>query len=424
MSIKNTSLLLTLFVTSIFCGAFETPKDAIAAARKAMFAKKYSEAHQALNEGFKLSINYLERFLVLSLHADLYRVQRQYSKAEELIQKILDDKQITPNQKANSCLALGRIKEAQKKLPQAILAYQKTLQYEKDGLQAFEAINKIGLLKFRLKKYSEALTYYNQALKVEIKDKRRATALKSGVYGNISTLYTLTKQYDKAVKVLEDAAKLPEFSDKRIQRNFNSNIVKVYEFQLRELVALRKFDQADKILSNLKAKDNSSKVANLEVSFLMGKAALAKRTRKIGDAEKCLTTALAIKGASSGVMLNVYGDLLSLYRENKKTSQVAQTLKAIDDLKLTNPEDIFSRGNIKYRHFILAKQYPQAVKCMEETALIKVLRPARDARCYENLANFYLGQKDLAKAKEYYQKATNVTKGNFKSPYLKKKLGL
>ena len=418
MSIKNTSLLLALLVASTFCGAFETPKDAIAAARKAMFAKKYSEAHQALNEGFKLSINYLERFLVLSLHAELYRIQRQYSKAEELIQKILDDKQITPNQKANSCLALGRIKEAQKKLPQAILAYQKTLQYEKDGLQAFEAINKIGLLNFRLKKYSEALTYYNQALKVEIKDKRRATALKSGVYGNISTLYTLTKQYDKAVKVLEDAAKLPGFSDKRIQRNFNSNIVKVYEFQLRE------FDQADKILSNLKAKDNSSKVANLEVSFLMGKAALAKRTRKIGDAEKCLTTALAIKGASSGVMLNVYGDLLSLYRENKKTSQVAQTLKALDNLKLSNPEDIFSRGNIKYRHFILAKQYPQAVKCMEETALIKVLRPARVARCYENLANFYLGQKDLAKAKEYYQKATNVPKGNFKSPYLKKKLGL
>ena len=28
--------------------------------------------------------------------------------------------------------------------------------------------------------------------------------------GEISTLYTLTKQYDKAVKVLEDAAKLPE----------------------------------------------------------------------------------------------------------------------------------------------------------------------------------------------------------------------
>jgi tetratricopeptide (TPR) repeat protein len=207
-------------------------------------------------------------------------------------------------------------------------------------------------------------------------------------------------------------------------RNFNSNIVKVYEFQLRELVALRKFDQADKILSNLKAKDKSSKVANLEVSFLMGKAALAKRTRKIGDAEKCLTTALAIKGASSGVMLNVYGDLLSLYRESKKTAQVAQTLKALDNLKLSNPEDIFSRGNIKYRHFILAKQYPQAVKCMEETALIKVLRPARVARCYENLANFYLGQKDLAKAKEYYQKATNVPKGNFKSPYLKKKLGL
>ena len=421
---KNAAFLLVLLVASTFCNAFETPKEAMDAARKAMFAKKYSTAHQALNEGFKLAINSLERYLVLSLHAELYRVQRQYADAEKLIQKILDDKQITPNQKSSACLALGRIKESQKQLPQAILAYQKSLQYEKAGLQGFEAINKIGFLQYRLKKYSEAIEFYNKALKVEIKDKRRSITLKSGVYCNISNVYVTTKQYAKAVKLLEDVAALPEFSDKRIQNNFNANIVRAYEFHLRELITLRKFDQADKVLSNLKAKDNSSKVANLEVFLLIGKASFAKRTRKNADSEKYLTTALTIKGASQGVMLNIYGELLSLYRETKKSSQVAKTLKALDDLSFTNPEDTFSRGNIKFRHFTLSKNYSQATKCMEETALTPKLSPARVARCYELLANLYLGQKDLEKAKVYYQKAISVPKANFKSALLKKKLGL
>lgn len=424
MIIKKAFLIIALSFVATFCGAYENFKVAMNAGRKAAVAKKYSEAHTAYNEALKFATRPVDKYQVISRQAELYRSQRNFAQGEKLLQQIVNDSTMPANLKASACLTLAKFKESQKNFEEAVEAYQKSLQFVKDGLLAFEAYNKSGMLLVRLKEYAFAIDSFNKALKVEIKDKRRSANLKIGVYNNLSNTYVTIKQFEQAVKGLEDAAKLPEFSDKRNQKNLQNNINKTLETQVRNAIVYKKFDEADKAMKVIKAKGNFPKVENLEAALLTAKAAFAKRTRKNDEAEKYLKEILTIKGVSSGAKLTAYSDLIAIYTITNRPQEVAKTLQLIDKVKLTNPEEYFSKAYIKHRYFISVKKYADAVKILEDTAKIKILRPHRVARCYELLAYFYFSQRDLDKAKAYYNKALKTPKANFKSPILKKRLGL
>jgi tetratricopeptide (TPR) repeat protein len=424
MSIKKASLIISLSLVATFCGAYENLKDAMDAARKATLAKNYSAAYAAYNEGLKFATRPVDKYQVIFRQAELYRTQRNFAQGEKLLQQIVNDSTMPANLKASACLTLAKFKESQKKFEEAVEAYQKSLQFVKDGLLAFEAYNKNATLLVRLKEYAYAIDCFNKALKVEIKDKRRSAHLKIGVYNNLSNTYVTIKQFEQAVKVLEDAAKLPEFSDKRNQKNLQNNINKTLETQVRNAIIYKKFDQADKAMKVIKAKGNFPKVENLEAALLTAKAAFAKRTRKNDEAEKYLKEILTIKGVSSGAKLTAYSELVSIYAITNRPQEVAKTLQLIDKVKLTDPEEYFSKAYIKHRYFISVKKYADAVKVLDDTAKIKNLRPYRVARCYELLAHFYVSQKDFDKAKSYYLKALKTPKANFKNPILKKRLGL
>ena len=59
------------------------------------------------------------------------------------------------------------------------------------------------------------------------------------------------------------------------------------------------------------------------------------------------------------------------------------------------------------------------------SAEIKGLRPFRVARCYEIVCQIYLFEKKDSKSAEIWDtKAEQVPGANWKSPYLKKKIGL
>ena len=202
MIIKKAFLIIALSFVAAFCGAYENFKAAMNAGRKAAVAKKYSEAHQAFDAALKFATRPSDKFLIITRKAELYRSQRNFVEAEKLFQQIINDSKMPANQKSSACLALAKLKESQKKFAEAIEANQKSLQFVKDGLLAFEAYNKSGMLLVQIKEYAFAIDCFKQALNVKINDKRRNATFKMGIYNNLSNVYSAIEQYDQAVKVL------------------------------------------------------------------------------------------------------------------------------------------------------------------------------------------------------------------------------
>ena len=424
MSQKTLILLAPLFLLA-HLSAFETPQQALDASSKAMRSKNFTEAHKCLNEAFKLAVNPTERFIALSRHAELFKAQNNWESAEEKIRLILNDSKMSPQQKASAWLNMARFKEAQKKYEDAVEAYQNSLELHKEGSQAQEALNKCGLLLIRLKDYAAAIECFRQVSAVPNKDLRRSTGMKQSAWANIAAACIAMKQYGNAAKTLEEAAKQPEFKDARAQADLWKKVLKIYESQIREAVRFKKFDSAEAALQELKKRDSSNALAALEAMILKGKASVAARKRDYKAAESFYQTAMKLKGLDTKELLSVYSDLLNLHLRVNKLADAEKTVKQIMTLPCRNAEEQFLVSDCRKRYLCSVKKYDEAVKLLEETANLKGLRPARIARCYELICQICLNnKKDLKTAKKYYQKAAAVPGARWKSPYLKKKLGI
>ena len=228
MNIKTICLAVTSFACVALFAAFETPQQAINASRKAIQSKNYAEAHKNLTEGYKLAVNPTERILVLNQHANLYAMQRDWKNAEKMIMMIINDKAAVPAQKASAWLTIARFKENQRKYEEAVEAYQASLELHKEGNQAQEALNKCGMALIRLKDYTAAIECFKQVPSIPNKDARRSMTLKMASFQNIATAYIAMKQYQNAIKTLDDAAKLPDFKDAKSQKAIQNTIVRIY----------------------------------------------------------------------------------------------------------------------------------------------------------------------------------------------------
>ena len=404
--------------------AFETPQEAINAASNAMKTKNYAEAHRCLDEGFKLAVNPTERVLVLTRRGEVYRTQNDWKNAEKMLMMIVNDKKMTPVQQASAWLGIARYKELQKKYEDAVDAYQSGIELNKEGNQAQEALNKCGLLLVRIKDYTGALECFKQVFTVPNKDARRSNLLKQGASTNIANTYVAMKQYDKAVKTLDDAAKQPYFKGEKDQKALRKNILGIYETQIREAIRFKKFADAEKALAELKKRDNSKGPVSMEVAIFCGKAAVAARKRDYKSAESFYLAALKVKGAEARDLRNVYSDLINYYIRFKKFADAEKALKQMMTLPCNTVEDQFLSNDCRRRYLCAVNKFDEAIKLMEETAKLKGLRPARVARCYGLICQiYYSNKKDVDMAKKYYDMATKVPGGNWQSAYLRKKLG-
>ena len=95
--------------------AYETPQQAMDSASKAIRAKNYQQAHKDLHEAFRLSVNPIERSLVLTRHGEVYRMEKDYVNAEKMVMQIINDTKMSANLKYSAYLNLARYKEEQKK---------------------------------------------------------------------------------------------------------------------------------------------------------------------------------------------------------------------------------------------------------------------------------------------------------------------
>ena len=423
MNRKCAMLAAALLSGAAVLTAFETPQEAINAASNAMKSKNYAEAHRCLDEGFKLSVNPTERVLVLTRRGEVYRTQNDWKNAEKMLMMIVNDKKMTPIQRASAWLNIARYKELQKKYEDAVDAYQSALELNKEGNQAQEALNKCGLLLTRLKDYTGAIECFNQVFTIPNKDARRSNLLKQGASTNIANTYVAMKQYDKAIKTLDEAAKQSYFTGARNQETLKKNIYRIYETQIREAIRFKKFADAEKALAELKKRDNSDRIISLEIYLLQGKAAVAARKRDYKTAEGYYQT--AIKIATPTLKFGAYGALIQHCLIHKKYAEAEKAVKELQALPCTKVEEKYQINFWTYRYLNITKKYADAIKVMEETAKIKGLPAYRLANCYGLICSTYFsGLKDKAKAAEYYKKAAAGPRGNWKNAYLKKQLGL
>ena len=422
---KATVFLLAFALGMTVSHAYDTPQAAIDAASKFQKEKKFDQAHQCLEEGFKLAVNPTERFLVLMRRAELYKTQGNWAEAEKMLKQIIDDTRTTPQFKSSAWLRLAAFKEMQKKPEDAIEAYQNVLEICKEGNPAQEALIKCGNLLIQVKDYSSAIECFKKVLTVPNKDARRAAVYRFNSYTSIARVYEAMKQFPAAVKTLEDAAALPEFKSAANQQALRNAIYAIYERQIREHIRFRKFDDAAAALSDLKKRDSSPRTIGMEILMLNGKAAAAARLRKFADAEAFYRQAVEIKGANPSDLRSAWSELINLYLRQGKTAEAEKALQSLMALPRKDAEDEFWANECKKRYLCGVKKYDDAIEVMKQTAELKGMRPFRVARCYEIVCQIYLFEKkDNKSALIWYKKAEQVPGANWKSPYLKKKIGL
>ena len=423
MNFKTISLIAAALSGMTALAAFETPQEAIEASKIALQKKNFQEAHKNLNEGLKLAVNPTERALVLNRHGELYRIQKDWKNAEKMIMMIIDDKKATNDQKAEAWNTIARYKDAQRKYEDAIEAYQKSLELRPTGNQAQEVMNKCGMLLVRIKDFTSAIECFKQVPTIPCKDKRRATAIAFQSYLNIANAYVAMKQHKNAIQQLNDMAKKPEFKSARQQAEIQKAIFKIYDTQIREAVRLKRFDEAQKGMDEVKKIVNDNRIISLQIYLLSGKAAFAARKRDYQKAEEYYNT--AIKIATPAMKFGAYGDLIQYSLIHRKYDKAEKAVKELQALPCTKVDDKYQISFWTFRYLNVTKKYNDAIKVMEETAKIKGLPPYRLANCYGLICGVYLnGLKNNEKAIEYYKKATAVPRGNWKNAYLKKKLGL
>lgn len=423
MNLKTINLIAAALSGMTALAAFETPQEAIEASKIALQKKNFQEAHKNLNEGLKLSVNPTERILVLNRHGELYKMQKDWKNAEKMIMMIIDDKKATNDQKAEAWNTIARYKDAQRKYEDAIEAYQKSLELRPTGNQAQEVMNKCGMLLVRIKDFTSAIECFKQVPTIPCKDKRRATAIAFQSYLNIANAYVAMKQHKNAIQQLNDMAKKPEFKSARQQAEIQKAIFKIYDTQIREAVRLKRFDEAQKGMDEVKKIVNDNRIISLQIYLLSGKAAFAARKRDYQKAEEYYNT--AIKIATPAMKFGAYGELIQYGLIHRKYDKAEKAVKELQALPCTKVDDKYQISFWTFRYLNVTKKYNDAIKVMEETAKIKGLPPYRLANCYGLICGVYFnGLKNKEKAIEYYKKATAVPRGNWKNAYLKKKLGL
>lgn len=423
MNFKTISLIAAALSGMTALAAFETPQEAIDASKIALQKKNFQEAHKNLNEGLKLAVNPTERILVLNRHGELYKMQKDWKNAEKMIMMIIDDKKATNDQKAEAWNTIARYKDAQRKYEDAIEAYQKSLELRPTGNQAQEVMNKCGMLLVRIKDFTSAIECFKQVPTIPCKDKRRATAIAFQSYLNIANAYVAMKQHKNAIQQLNDMAKKPEFKSARQQTEIQKAIFKIYDTQIREAVRLKRFDEAQKGMDEVKKIVNNNRIISLQIYLLSGKAAFAARKRDYQKAEEYYNT--AIKIATPAMKFGAYGELIQYGLIHRKYDKAEKAVKELQALPCTKVDDKYQISFWTFRYLNVTKKYNDAIKVMEETAKIKGLPPYRLANCYGLICGVYFnGLKNKEKAIEYYKKATAVPRGNWKNAYLKKKLGL
>ena len=176
----------------------------------------------------------------------------------------------------------------------AIEAYQKSLELRPTGNQAQEVMNKCGMLLVRIKDFTSAIECFKQVPTIPCKDKRRATAIAFQSYLNIANAYVAMKQHKNAIQQLNDMAKKPEFKSARQQAEIQKAIFKIYDTQIREAVRLKRFDEAQKGMDEVKKIVNDNRIISLQIYLLSGKAAFAARKRDYQKAEEYYNTAIKI----------------------------------------------------------------------------------------------------------------------------------
>jgi len=199
---KNKMTGLVSFLCVISCAVYGDFQASFKAGREAFSQKKYEEALKNYQEAAQQTSIPGQRYQSLRAMAEIYQVQKDWKKAEEIISQILKDEKIPARNRMSAQIFLADCKVKQKNITAAAAEFQKVSAYGIKNNESYYAILACGNLNTQLKNYDEAKKCYQSLIDDPNVDANRKNRAKIGM-GNI--LFAQGK-YSEAVSRLTPIA--------------------------------------------------------------------------------------------------------------------------------------------------------------------------------------------------------------------------
>ena len=413
-------------------GAFDNYNQAFQAARKAASAKKYDEAFKAYEEAAKLAQTPAQQYQAAFNWAEAFRAKKSWAEAEKKMAEILANDKMTPTQKAAAQTYIGHYKSWQGKRAEAIAEYKKAVAIGSKSNYELDAANSCAGILVNMKKYDEALEYYQKTLAAE----KPSQATRAVATLGIGRIYQFQKKYDEARKQFETISK-----DEALHPNYRAeanaclgrlffaqnkvnealaayrNILNIskaspfyYAIVFREPAnnlggRLQKYDEALKQLDEAEAstvlpQTQKSWIKDLRCNIYISKARKEMREKKDAEAEKTLAALLAVPDPSSRVRPSIAALQIDLelnrgrqLRKEKKLAEAEASFRKAAEIKGAYAGATMTALHELARFLIAQKKYDEAKKYLDAAMALPKLQVNQQAANNGALADFYTAQK-------------------------------
>jgi len=181
---NNKMTVVIFFLCVISCTMYGDFQASFKAGRKAFAQKQYQEALKNYQEAARQTTVPGQCYQSLRAMAEVYQVQKDWKKAEEIISQILKDEKIPARNRMSAQVFLGDCKLKQKNIAAAAAEFQKVSAYGIQNKESHYAMLSCGTLNIQLKKFDEAKKCYQTLIDDPNVDEDRKNRAKVGM-GNV-----------------------------------------------------------------------------------------------------------------------------------------------------------------------------------------------------------------------------------------------
>ncbi len=356
---------------------------------------------------FKELINKKNEEALYSYLDFLIFIKGEYKKAEELLLEALDTWSI--KEKSKAFLYLGFCNHYQRKLEEAKNNYLTALKYaKKEGYITGIVLNSLGGIYEYENELEKALFYYQKAL--EYKKKYGKAIDIAPTLHNIANLYYRMEKFEEAKRYFEEGLKICEKEKYRpgMGKFYYSiggyylkkgDYFKAMEYFQKALQIFKIFDMKNEmalVYNNMAIVYSRKLLYNKSIEFIEKFIDISRKAGKTKD------MTLGLYNLSRFYLLS--GDIENAEKENENALKLSVDNK-YDDIRGLS---LMNKGDI----LIIKGKNNEALSCyLNSLELLKKINiQTFILKNYIRLLTFYILQKDLNKAEEYYNKAEKISK--------------
>jgi tetratricopeptide (TPR) repeat protein len=359
----------------------------------------------------------------------------QFDKAQQVFEMILD-RTIDEKEKGQIYHYLGWIKNDQGKYTEAITYYENSLKIRQKTLpenhpHLASSYNNIGLIYDNMGQYSEALSYYEKAFQIKQKILPANNRDLATSYNNIGLVYDNMGEYSKALssheKALEIRQKTLPANHPDFAQSYN-NIGAVYYNMGEYSKALSYYEKALEIDQKTlpgNHPDLPSSYNNIGLVYYN----MGEYSKALSAHEKAFEIRQKTLPANHPDLATSYNNIGLVYKNIDKYSKALSYYeKALEirqkTLPANHPDFAQSYNNIGAMYYNMG-EYSKALSYYEKAFEIKrKTLPANHPSLttyYNNIAFLYENVKEYSKALSYYERALDIRQSSLPPdhPHLK-----